>query len=147
MTDADAVGPVDSSRDWVAEHTRRYVESGGEDGHLWNGVPTLVLTTIGRRSGQRRRTALIYGTDGDGRWVVVGSQGGLPTHPLWYLNLVEEPAVEVQVGADRFAGVARTASADERARLWPAMVAIWPAYDEYQAKTSREIPIVILERA
>ena len=147
MTDADAVGPLDSSRDWVAEHTRKYVESDGEDGHLWNGVPTLVLTTIGRRSGQRRRTALIYGTDGDGRWVVVGSQGGLPTHPLWYLNLVEEPAVEVQVGADRFAGVARTASADERARLWPTMTTIWPAYDEYQAKTSREIPIVILERA
>lgn len=146
MTDAPTEQPVDSALDWVADHTRRYVESGGEDGHDWNGVPTLVLTTRGRRSGQLRRNALIYGRDGDAV-VIVASRGGDEHHPLWYLNLVDDPAVTVQVGAEVFQAQARTADADEKARLWPAMSAIWPAYDEYQAKTDRDIPVVILDRA
>jgi deazaflavin-dependent oxidoreductase (nitroreductase family) len=93
--------PLDSPVDWVAQHTRQYVATNGAQGHLWNGVPTLLLTTIGRRSGRPRRTALIYGRDGD-RYVVVASKGGAPEHPLWYLNLRAQPEVEVQVGAERF---------------------------------------------
>jgi deazaflavin-dependent oxidoreductase (nitroreductase family) len=136
--------PLDSALGWVAEHTKRYVETNGEEGHDWKGVPTLVLTTRGRKSGQLRRNALIYGRDGD-NYLVVASRGGAPKHPLWYLNLVADPAVQLQVGADKLHARARTASAGEKARLWPKMTAIWPSYDEYQTKTDRDIPVVILE--
>jgi deazaflavin-dependent oxidoreductase (nitroreductase family) len=137
--------PLDSSWDWVAEHAQQYVETNGEEGHIWRGAPTLVLTTTGRRSGKPRRTMLIYGRDGD-NYLLVASQGGRPTHPLWYHNLVEQPEVQVQVLADRFTARARTATPEEKARLWPTMTALWPAYDDYQAKTTRDIPVVILER-
>ncbi len=135
----------DSPTGWVAEHTQRYVETDGADGHMWRGVPTLLLTTTGRRSGQPRRTALIYGQDGD-RYVVVASKGGAETDPLWYRNLLEHPEVEVQVQADRFRAHARPATAEEKPRLWAQMITIWPAYTQYQAKTTREIPVVVLER-
>ncbi|CAA9586439.1 MAG: hypothetical protein AVDCRST_MAG88-4015, partial [uncultured Thermomicrobiales bacterium] len=98
--------PIDSARDWVAEHARRYVASDGADGHLWRGYPTLVLITTGRRSGAPRRQMLIYGRDGD-RYIVVASKGGADTHPLWYLNLMEQPEVQVQVLSDRFTARAR----------------------------------------
>jgi len=139
--------PASGSRPpgWQQEHARRYVESGGKDGHIWEGVTTLLLTTTGRRSGQARTTPLIYGRDGD-RYVVVASRGGAPQHPAWYENLAARPEVTVQVMADRFKARARTASAAERPALWKTMAAIWPPYDEYQAKTSRTIPVVILER-
>jgi deazaflavin-dependent oxidoreductase (nitroreductase family) len=138
--------PLDSAYDWVADHTRRYVGSGGTDGPEWNGVQTLVLTTRGRRSGRWRRNALIYGTSGKDP-VVVASKGGAEHNPLWYENLVTDPHVTVQVGPDVFEATARTASTEERARLWPMMVAIWPDYEQYQAKTRREIPVVILARS
>jgi deazaflavin-dependent oxidoreductase (nitroreductase family) len=131
---------------WQAEHARRYIETNGEDGHLWNGVPTLLLTTTGRRSGEPRLSPLIYGQSGD-RYLVVGSRGGAPQHPQWYRNLIAQPLVQVQVGADRFAARARPATPVEKPELWRIMTGIWPAYDEYQARTSREIPVVILERA
>ena len=127
------------------EHVRRYVETDGEVGHLWNGVPALVLWTTGRRSGEPRATPLIYGTSGDDV-VVVASKGGAPEHPGWYRNLDADPAVEVQVGADRYAGRARTAAGDERADLWRTMTDIWPDYDSYQARTDRQFPIVVIER-
>jgi deazaflavin-dependent oxidoreductase (nitroreductase family) len=137
---------LDSPTGWVARHIRRYLDSDGEDGHEWRpGVYTLLLTTRGRRSGTLRRTALIYGRDGD-RYLVVASVGGSARHPAWYLNLVEHPEVEVQVGAERFAARARTATAEEKPPLWSQMAAIWPAYDGYQKKTRRDIPVVILER-
>jgi deazaflavin-dependent oxidoreductase (nitroreductase family) len=136
---------VDSPRGWVNRHIQRYVATGGADGHEWRpGVPTLLLTTRGRRSGLLRRTALIYGRDGDA-YVVVASQGGDPKHPAWYLNLEADPAVHVQVAAEEFDARARTATGEERARLWREMAAIWPAYDDYQRKTDREIPVVVLE--
>ena len=138
--------PTDSPRDWVAEHARRYLATNGEDGHLWRGVPTLALTTIGRKTGTPRRTMLIYGRDGD-RYLLVASQGGAPQHPQWYQNLAAQPEVGVQVRAERFTARARTATPEEKARLWPTMTALWPAFDEYQAKTRRDIPLVILERA
>jgi deazaflavin-dependent oxidoreductase (nitroreductase family) len=137
--------PLDSATDWVAEHTRRYVETNGEEGHLWrDGIPTLVLTTLGRRSGRPRRNALIYGRDGD-NYLIIASKGGADSHPLWYLNLSADPEVRIQVGAEKLPARARTASAEEKARLWPIMAGIFPNYNEYQAKTSRDIPLVILE--
>lgn len=135
----------DSPTGWVAQHIRNYVESNGEQGHHWNGVPTLLLTTRGRKSGKWRRTALIYGRDGD-NYIVVASYGGAPKHPTWYLNLRANPEVRVQVGAEKFPARARTAREDEKPRLWQTMTAIWPAYNDYQARTERKIPVVVLER-
>lgn len=137
--------PIDSPTEWVAEHVHRYIETDGKDGHMFHGAPTLILTTLGRRSGKPRRLALIYGEDGD-RYVVVASKGGDDEHPAWYLNLLDHPEVKVQVLADRFHAKARTATPDEHAALWPRMVQIWPAYEDYQKKTDRKIPLVILER-
>jgi deazaflavin-dependent oxidoreductase (nitroreductase family) len=108
-------------------------------------VTTLLLTTSGRRSGQPRTTPLIYGRAGE-KYLIVGSRGGAPTHPGWYENLVANPVVRVQVMADRFKARARTATPAERPALWKTMAAIWPPYDEYQQRTAREIPVVILER-
>jgi deazaflavin-dependent oxidoreductase (nitroreductase family) len=136
--------PLDSPTGWVREHIQHYVATDGENGHLWKGAPTLLLTTIGRRSHKPRRTALIYGRDGDS-YVVVASKGGAKQHPNWYLNLVAQPEVEVQVLGDRFSAHARTAKAEERSRLWELMAKIWPAYNDYQKKTSRQIPVVVLE--
>ncbi|MBQ0900463.1 nitroreductase family deazaflavin-dependent oxidoreductase [Micromonospora sp. U21] len=144
MTSSEQV--VDSPEGWVAEHIQRYVETGGAEGHEWRpGVYTLLLTTRGRHSGKRRRTALIYGRDGDDH-LVVGSQGGAPKHPAWVLNLLAEPQVEVQVGPETFPARARVARPEEKPRMWSTMAAIWPAYDDYQARTDREIPVVVLER-
>ncbi len=137
---------IDSPVGWVNDHIRRYEETGGADGHIWNGVPTLLLTTTGRRTGQPRRTALIYGQDGDA-FVVVASKGGSREDPLWYRNLVADPHVDVQVADRRFAATARTADDEERARLWTLMTGIWPSYDQYQARTERRIPVVVLEPA
>ncbi len=136
---------ADSPVGWVNQHIRGYVESDGEKGHRWRGVNTLLLTTTGRKSGKLRRTALIYGRDGD-RYVVVASKGGAKNHPEWYLNLVENPEVEVQVGADKFKARARSASTEEKPELWRLMTSIWPEYDSYQARTKRDIPVVVLER-
>jgi deazaflavin-dependent oxidoreductase (nitroreductase family) len=135
----------DSPKGWVAQHIRRYVETDGRKGHRWGGAHTLLLTTRGRRSGKLRRTALIYGRDGD-RYLVVASSGGGKEHPSWYLNLAESPEVQVQVGAHKFTAQALTATAEEKPRLWRLMASIWPDYDRYQAKTKRDIPVVILER-
>lgn len=135
----------DSPTGWVAKHIRQYVRTDGRKGHEWNGATTLLLTTRGRKTGKLRRTALIYGRDG-GDYVVVASRGGHDDPPSWYLNLAENPEVRVQVGADTFTARARTASPEEKARLWTVMLEQWPAYDDYQAKTERDIPVVILER-
>jgi deazaflavin-dependent oxidoreductase (nitroreductase family) len=134
----------DSPTRWVARHVKDYVETDGRRGHRWSGVHTLLLITRGRKTGKLRRTALIYGRDGD-RYLVVGSKGGARRHPSWYLNLVENPGVYVQVGAERFAAKARTATSRQKPRLWRLMAEIWPEYDEYQARTDRDIPVVILE--
>lgn len=134
----------DSPSQWVADHIRDYVETGGEKGHDWRGAPTLLLTTRGRKTGRLRRTALIYGRMGDA-YVVVASKGGAPQHPMWYLNLKANPDVQVQVGPDVFDAVARDATDDERPFLWEQMVSIWPAYDDYQEKTTRRIPLVVIE--
>lgn len=135
---------TDSPTGWIAKHIQEYVESGGEKGHLRNGVPHLLLTTRGRKSGKLRRTALIYGKDGD-NYVLIPSNGGAQHHPSWYLNLVANPQVEVQVLGDKFEATARTATEAEKPALWKLMAQIFPNYDEYQTRTKREIPVVVVE--
>jgi len=127
------------------EHVKRYQETDGEEGHDWQGTTVLLLTTTGRRSGKKYTTPLIYQWDGDNP-VIVASKGGADDHPDWYLNLQDNPEVEVQVRADKFRARARTATPEEKPRLWQKMCATWPDYDEYQRKTEREIPVVVLER-
>jgi len=126
---------VDNPDGWVAEHIREYVATDGRRGHRLSGwkAPTLLLVTRGRRSGKLRRTALAYGED-DGRYVVVASNGGANRHPDWYLNLVEDPAVQVQVRGDRFAARARDARADERPALWRLMASIGPSLDDHHGR-------------
>lgn len=127
------------------QHVKRYRETDGAEGHDWQGATVLILTTTGRRSGQPRSTPLIYGRDGE-NYVVVASKGGDDEHPAWYGNLEANPDVEVQVRAERFRARARTATAEEKPRLWQAAVERWPAYEDYQRRTVRDIPVVVLER-
>jgi proline iminopeptidase len=130
-----------------AEHVRRYRETGGEVGHRWKeGSTILLLTTTGRQSGEPRTTPLIYAEDGD-RYVIVASQGGAPDHPGWYKNLVKTPEVELQVRDEVFPARARTAEGEERDRLWRKANEVWAHYDEYQTRTDRVIPVVVLERS
>jgi len=126
-----------------AEHIKRYRETDGEVGYLWNGVPTLLLTTTGRTSGQPRTSALIYGRDGDD-YLVVASMGGAPEHPQWYRNLIANPAAEIQVRGEHIRVMARTADEDEKPRLWGIVTHYWPNYDVYQTRTERVIPVVVL---
>ena len=129
-----------------AEHVRRYRETDGAVGHIWKeGATILLLTTTGRTTGQPRTTPLIYAKDGD-RYVIVASKGGTPKHPGWYLNLEQTPEVEVQVESEVFTARARTASGEERERLWREANLVWKHYEEYQQRTDREIPVVVLER-
>lgn len=134
---------TDSTWDWVAEQTRTYLASGGTEGHESNGLYTLILATTGRRTGEARRTCLIYGTSGED-FVVVASKAGSDDDPAWFKNLVAEPSVGVQVGPRRFTARARVATPAEREALWPKMAAMFPLYDEYAQKTERVIPIVLL---
>jgi len=127
------------------EHVERYRATDGAEGHDWRGTQTLLLTTTGRRSGEPRTAPLIYGRSGD-HVLVVASNGGSPEPPSWYRNLQAHPEVEVQVKDDRFRARARDATPEERPEMWREMVRHWPSYDDYQARTAREIPVVVLER-
>jgi deazaflavin-dependent oxidoreductase (nitroreductase family) len=138
---------------WIKQHLERYIATDGADGYLWDAslgggkgmVPTLLLTTVGRKSGRELTLPLIFGTSGPD-YVVVASKGGAPEHPAWYLNLDANPTVKVQVKGDKFTARAHTADAQERAPLWPRMVEIYGPYADYQKKTDRQIPIVVLKR-
>ena len=138
---------------WIQDHARRYIESGGKEGHMMDlsaaggsgEVPTLLLLTKGRKSGKYFTAPLVYGKVDD-NIIIVASLGGAPKHPNWYPNLVADPNVLVQVGTDKFRARARTAEGAERERLWKHMAGVFPTYDEYQAKTERQIPVVVLER-
>jgi len=129
-----------------AEHVERYRATNGEEGHDWRGTHTLLLTTTGRRSGEPRTTPLIYGQHGDD-YMVVASKGGSDASPAWYRNLQEHPEVEIQVKDRIMKARARTATPEEKPELWRTMTREWPAYDEYQESTEREIPVVVLEPA
>jgi deazaflavin-dependent oxidoreductase (nitroreductase family) len=127
------------------EHVDRYRATDGEEGHDWReGTSILLLTTTGRKSGEKRTTPLIYGRAGDS-YLIVASKGGAPEPPAWYLNLQEDPDAEIQVKADVMRVRTRDAAPDEKPEMWKTMTAEWPHYDEYQEKTNREIPVVVLE--
>jgi deazaflavin-dependent oxidoreductase (nitroreductase family) len=127
------------------EHVRVYRETDGEYGHDWrNGSSILLLTTDGRRSGEPRTNALIYGRAGDD-FLIVASNGGSDQPPAWYVNLREQPEVDVQVLDRRFRARARDATPEERPAMWQEMTRHWPDYDAYQERTEREIPVVVLE--
>ncbi len=128
-----------------AEHVRAYRASGGEHGYHWRGTTILLLTTVGRKSGEQRTTPLIHITDG-GRWVVIASKGGTPDHPDWFKNLSQNPEIEIQVEDEVIPVAAEVIEGDERERLWEAMTEVWPDYDNYQEKTDRRIPVVALSR-
>jgi deazaflavin-dependent oxidoreductase (nitroreductase family) len=127
------------------EHVRVYRETGGERGYHWRGTEILLLTTTGRKSGKERTMPLIHRSDG-GRWVVVASKGGWPANPSWYENLLANPDATIQVKDEVVAVRPSTAEGEERARLWSLMTEVWPDYDSYQARTEREIPVVVLSR-
>jgi deazaflavin-dependent oxidoreductase (nitroreductase family) len=130
----------------VKRHIQQYIESKGKKGHLYRGLPSLLITTRGRKTSLLRRSALIYGRDGES-YVVVASNAGSPRLPFWYLNLVANPEVELMVGPEVFKAQARTATPEEKQRLWPVMTGIYPTYLLYQHRAAgREIPLVILER-
>ena len=150
------VSDLDSGNvpDWIKEHLRIYRESGGKQGHMWDAsiageglgpTPTLLLTTTGRKSGQPRTVPLIYGKVGDNH-IVIGSKGGSETHAAWYLNLLDNPVVQVQAGTEHFTARARIATGDERAKIWKHMLTVYPPYQDYQNRTKREIPVVVLEK-
>jgi deazaflavin-dependent oxidoreductase (nitroreductase family) len=139
--------------DWMVEHANRYLSSGGADGHMYKmtqpdrpeiTVPALLLTTTGRKSGESFIFPLFYGKTGDG-YIVVASKGGAPQHPGWYRNILANPDVDVQVGTAKMKARARTATGEERARLWEKALEFWPPYADYQLKTEREIPVVVLD--
>jgi deazaflavin-dependent oxidoreductase (nitroreductase family) len=139
--------------DWMVKHANRYLASGGTEGHMYKidvpgrgeiTAPALLLTTTGRKSGEKFIFPLFYGTDGDS-YFVVASKGGAPQHPGWYRNILANPDVEVQVGTKKLRARARTATGDQRIRLWKKALEFWPPYADYQLKTEREIPVVVLD--
>jgi deazaflavin-dependent oxidoreductase (nitroreductase family) len=127
------------------EHVARYRETDGDVGYIWNGATTLLLTTTGRKTGEPRTAPLIYAPDGD-HCIVIASMGGAPTHPQWYRNLEVNPDVEVQIKGERFAARARTVEGAERDRGWEIAAEQWPNYNVYAERTTRIIPVVVLER-
>jgi deazaflavin-dependent oxidoreductase (nitroreductase family) len=139
--------------EWMRDHANRYISSDGTEGHMYKTslpdgaevvVPSLLLTTIGRKSGERFIFPLFYGQVGDG-YLIVASKGGAPEHPGWYRNILADPDVEIQVGTARMKARARTVAGEERARLWEKALAFWPPYADYQRRTEREIPVVVLD--
>jgi len=140
---------------WMLDHTNLYLSSGGTEGHMYTvtppgrpemTVPSLLLTTTGRKSGEKFIFPLFYGTTGDS-YIIVASKGGAPEHPGWYRNILADPHVEVQVGTLKIKALARTATGEERVRLWEKALEFWPPYADYQLKTEREIPVVVLDPA
>ena len=136
---------------WIAKHIALY-RSDPEKAHMWDSkaaggsglLPTLLLTTIGRKSGEARSLPLIYGNVGDS-YVIIASKGGMPTHPVWYLNLEAKPECELMVGAKSVSARARVVEGEERERIWNQMAKIYPPYLDYQKATEREIPVIVLD--
>jgi deazaflavin-dependent oxidoreductase (nitroreductase family) len=145
MAEYDPATVKPSPSDWVSEQARRYEESGGTEATDMQGSPCLLLDYQGRTSGDWHRTVLIYGRDG-ADYLVVASKGGADDHPQWYRNLLANPEVRLRVGTERFAARAETLTPEEKRRVWPHLVEVYPPYDDYQAKTSRDIPVVRLSR-
>lgn len=136
---------------WVPGHIERYLTD-PQSAHLWDStraggpgvVPSLLLTTTGRRSGEPRHAPLIYGATGNG-YCIIASKGGYPSHPDWYLNLLAQPECDVRVGSGPRRARAREARGQEREQLWELMRGIYPPFDDYQARTDRDIPVIVLD--
>ena len=135
-----------STADWVRKQVEAYEGSGGTEGTTLRGMPVIILTSRGATSGKVRKTPLMR-VEHDGRYTVVASQGGAPTHPRWYYNLVADPHVELQDGPVTTDMIARQVSGDEKAIWWERAVGAYPDYADYQKKTDREIPVFVLEAA
>lgn len=139
---------------WMKDHADRYLKSGGTEGHMYTinppgqpslTVPALLLTTTGRKSGDKWMFPLFYGKTGNS-YFVIASKGGAPEHPGWYRNMLSNPEVEIQVGTGKMKARARTATGEERKRLWDQAVVFFPPYADYEKKAgSREIPVVVLD--
>lgn len=130
------------------DHVQQYQETDGAEGYEWrNGTSILLLTTTGRKSGKPRTHPLIYRDWADNTYLIVASKGGSPTPPTWFLNLEADPDVEVQIKEDKFSAKARVATPEEKPAMWQHMTEVWPDYDNYQTKTDRQIPVVVLERS
>jgi len=132
--------------DWVSAQVEQYEATGGKEGGTLEGAPCVILTTKGRKSGKLRKTPLMR-IEHEGVYAVVASLGGAPQHPVWYLNLVANPDVTLQDGDKVMDFRARTATPEEKRHWWPRLTAVWPPYSEYQSKTERDIPVVLLETA
>jgi F420H(2)-dependent quinone reductase len=139
---------VPSPRAWVRDQVEEYESSGGTRGLTLRdtGLPVVIITNRGARSGKLRKTPVMR-VEHDGRYAAVASQGGAPTHPFWYYNLRANPRVELQDGPRKQSMVAREVAGDERAHWWERAVAAYPPYAEYQQKTTRQIPVFVLEPA
>ncbi len=134
-----------SSSDWAREQAERYENSGGTEGTTMNGMPVVLLTTKGNKSGKLRKSPLMR-VEHDGEYAIVASLGGAPKHPVWYHNVKAEPLVELQDGTEKHDYVAREVTGDEKAVWWERSVAAYPDYADYQKKTDREIPVFVLAR-
>jgi len=130
--------------DWVNQTVEQYERTGGREANTLDGQPVVIVTTKGRRTGRLRKTPLMR-VEHEGNYAIVASMGGAPKHPVWYLNILEHPHVQLQDGEHVQDYFARVVSDAEKERWWARAVEVWPAYDEYQAGTDREIPVVVLE--
>ncbi|UGT60748.1 nitroreductase family deazaflavin-dependent oxidoreductase [Nocardia asteroides] len=133
-----------STSDWAREQAEQYENSGGTEATTLRGVPVILLTTRGAKSGKLRKTPLMRVEHG-GEYAVVASLGGAPKHPVWYFNIKADPHVELRDGTETKDYTAREVTGDEKAAWWERAVAVWPDYADYQTKTSREIPVFVLE--
>jgi deazaflavin-dependent oxidoreductase (nitroreductase family) len=133
-----------SSAKWVRDQVETIESSGGTEGTMLRGVPVIVITSMGSKSGKLRKNPVMR-VEHDGVYAAVASKGGAPEHPAWYRNLAEHPLVEVQDQTAKGDYTAREVSGDERAAWWERAVQVWPYYAEYQTKTEREIPVFVLE--
>ncbi len=138
--------------DWITDHVRQYLDSGGKEGHMWDSsvvggpgvLPCLLILTTGRKTGKATTLPLIYG-ETDGGYVIVASRGGAADNPGWYLNLMAHPEIDIQVGTEHKRVRARDTSDAEREALWKQMAELYPPYNDYQARTERQIPVLVLE--
>jgi deazaflavin-dependent oxidoreductase (nitroreductase family) len=134
-----------STSDWAREQAETYEATDGAEASELRGVPVIVVTSVGAKTGALRKTALMR-VEHEGEYAIVASKGGAPTHPVWYHNLVKHPHVELQDGVEKHDYLAHVAEGDERAIWWERAVAVWPDYESYQAKTDRVIPVFVLKR-
>lgn len=149
MSDNSSSQNTDNKEDilgFMKDHIRRYLATNGEDGHLMNGFPCLVLTTTGKKSGEKRQAAVIYGKYHNSH-VIIASKGGSDTPPAWFVNLQANPRAHIQVKDKKMDVQMRIATGTEREQLWKMMVGIFPDYADYQKKTTREIAVVVLDPA